>query len=190
MPVTFRGVSLTVNHGEWVIIFGTSGGGKTSLLNIIGTIDKPTKGEMKICGETIRPKTKDDVLANIRLSKLGFVFQTFNLLSSMTAVENVELPMTLKGIHSAGTRRKLAEESLKRVGLEHRIDHFPSQLSGGEQQRVTIARATANNPELLLLDEPTGDLDTSNSHKIIDLLIKLNTEQSKIILMSIINLKK
>lgn len=178
-----RGVSLKVNRGEWVVIYGTSGGGKTSLLNIIGTIDKPTKGELSVCKTVINANTKDSVLADLRLHKLGFVFQTFNLLSSMTARENVELPMTLKAVYNARQRKQLAKASLERVGLGHRMDHFPSQLSGGEQQRVTIARAIANSPELLLLDEPTGDLDSANTHKIVNLLHKLNTEQNMTLIM-------
>ncbi|TPX58075.1 hypothetical protein PhCBS80983_g03375 [Powellomyces hirtus] len=169
-----RGVSLSIQRGEWVAVYGTSGGGKTSLLNIIGTIDKPTKGDLTICDTVITPNTKDEVLASLRLNKLGFVFQSFNLISSMTALENVELPMVLKGSLTAQERKARAIASLKRVGLEHRLHHFPSKLSGGEQQRVTIARAIANLPEVLLLDEPTGDLDTQNTLRILHLLHTLN----------------
>ncbi|KAJ3291755.1 ABC transporter AbcH.1 [Borealophlyctis nickersoniae] len=176
---------------------------------MIGTIDKPTKGEMTVCdtGEqcleycgreyaprlmcglrvllrkVITPNTKDEVLASLRLSKLGFVFQSFNLLSSMTALENVELPMVLKGVLRPADRRAVAVASLERVGLGHRLHHFPAKLSGGEQQRVTIARAIANSPELLLLDEPTGDLDTNNTHRVIDLLYRLNTEENMTMIM-------
>ncbi|KAJ3358596.1 ABC transporter AbcH.1 [Allomyces javanicus] len=178
-----RGVSLTVAKGEWVAVYGTSGGGKTSLLNIIGTIDKPTKGELSICGTVINANTTDDTLAALRLHKLGFVFQAFNLLSSMTARENVELPMTLQGLHSAAQRRDLATRALNRVGLGHRLDHFPAQLSGGEQQRVTIARALANQPEILLADEPTGDLDSANTDRVMDLLYRLNAEQKMTVIM-------
>ncbi|KNE61631.1 hypothetical protein AMAG_06441 [Allomyces macrogynus ATCC 38327] len=178
-----RGVSLTVAKGEWVAVYGTSGGGKTSLLNIIGTIDKPTKGELSICGTAIDANTTDDTLAALRLHKLGFVFQAFNLLSSMTARENVELPMTLQGLHSAAQRRDLATRALNRVGLGHRLDHFPAQLSGGEQQRVTIARALANQPEILLADEPTGDLDSANTDRVMDLLYRLNAEQKMTVIM-------
>ncbi|KAI8823384.1 P-loop containing nucleoside triphosphate hydrolase protein [Fimicolochytrium jonesii] len=178
-----RGVSLSIQRGEWVAVYGTSGGGKTSLLNIIGTIDKPTKGDLTICDTVITPNTKDEVLADLRLSKLGFVFQSFNLLSSMTALENVELPMVLKGTQTASERRTRAVSSLERVGLAHRLHHFPHKLSGGEQQRVTIARAIANLPELLLLDEPTGDLDTQNTLKILHLLHTLNLTEHMTFIM-------
>ncbi|TPX71750.1 hypothetical protein SpCBS45565_g00848 [Spizellomyces sp. 'palustris'] len=178
-----RGVSLKIQRGEWVAVYGTSGGGKTSLLNIVGTIDKPTKGDLTICNTVITPNTKDEVLAELRLNKLGFVFQTFNLISSMTALENVELPMVLKGTLTASERRTRAVASLEKVGLSHRLHHFPAKLSGGEQQRVTIARAIANLPEVLLLDEPTGDLDTSNTHRIIDLLHRLNSEEDVTLIM-------
>ncbi|KCV73083.1 ABC transporter ATP-binding protein [Fonticula alba] len=169
-----RGVSLSIRRGEWVVIYGTSGGGKTTMLNLIGTIDKPTKGELWIGGRLINPKTPDSVLADIRLGTLGFVFQTFNLLSSMTARENVELPMILKGDLSTSEIRARAVASLERMNLHHRMDHMPNMLSGGEQQRVAIARAIANRPSVLLLDEPTGDLDTVNTKSVVRLLRQLN----------------
>lgn len=178
-----RGVSLRVKRGEFIIILGKSGGGKTSLLNIMGTIDKPTKGDMLLCGMRVTSKTTDPEFAKIRLQKLGFVFQTFNLISSMTALENVELPMILDGRRSQASRRARAAKLLDRVGIGGRLDHLPSQLSGGEQQRVTIARAIANKPELLLLDEPTGDLDTHNSHIILQMLVDLNRNQGITLIM-------
>jgi len=169
-----RGVSLRVKRGEFVCIFGTSGGGKTTMLNLMGTIDKPTKGEIKLCGVRVNSNTKDSELSLIRLQKIGFVFQTFNLLSSLTAQENVEMPMILNGLLSQSERKQRAKELLSLVGMGERLDHIPAQLSGGEQQRVTIARAIANNPELLLLDEPTGDLDTLNTLIVMKLLTELN----------------
>mmetsp|Transcript_42970 Transcript_42970/g.69728 ORF Transcript_42970/g.69728 Transcript_42970/m.69728 type:complete len:295 (-) Transcript_42970:181-1065(-) len=144
------------------------------MLNIIGTIDQPTKGRVMVAGTRITDRTSDSVLADLRLNKIGFVFQTFNLLPTMTAIENVELPMVLQGRLSASQRRARAKELLERVGLGHRLTHYPSQLSGGEQQRVTIARAIANRPEILLLDEPTGDLDTKNTKIVMQLLTDLN----------------
>jgi len=150
------------------------------MLNIMGTIDKPTKGELKLCGVRINSSTKDFDLSMIRLQKIGFVFQTFNLLSSLTALENVEMPMILNGVLSAAERKQRATELLTMVGMGKRLDHVPSQLSGGEQQRVTIARAIANNPELLLLDEPTGDLDTVNTLVVLKLLMELNQKNSKL----------
>lgn len=172
-----RGVSLSIYRGEFVMIQGTSGGGKTTMLNMIGTIDKPTKGDVAICGKRIKNSTEDSVLAQIRLDSIGFVFQAFNLLSSLTALENVELPMMLRGTLSREASRKRAIELLEKVGLGKRLTHFPNQLSGGEQQRVTIARALSNNPGILLLDEPTGDLDTKNSDLVMELLIDLNKNE-------------
>ncbi|KAH7821247.1 putative non-transporter ABC protein [Monocercomonoides exilis] len=168
-----RGVDLTIKRGEFVMICGTSGGGKSTMLNIMGTIDKPTKGRVSLCGTKITPRTTDDELAKIRLEHLGFVFQTFNLLSSMTALENVELPLTFRGLGPA-KRKELAKSLLESVQMGDRLDHFPNMLSGGEQQRVTIARALANSPELLLLDEPTGDLDTLNTNNVMRILLDLN----------------
>jgi len=172
-----RGVTMKIYKGEFLIIYGTSGGGKTSLLNIIGTIDRPTKGRLTIGGSRITNQTSDSLTAELRLKKMGFVFQTFNLLSTMTAQQNVEMPMVLLGKSSQKERAKRAKILLEKVGMGARLDHLPSQLSGGEQQRTTIARAIANQPEILLLDEPTGDLDTKNTLIVMDLLCKLNEEE-------------
>jgi putative ABC transport system ATP-binding protein len=178
-----RGVNLTINDGEFITILGTSGGGKTTLLNIIGTIDKPSKGDVYICGLRIKYSTKDQLLASIRLNKLGFVFQTFNLIGSLTALENVELPMQLRGKLSREQIRKRAVSLLEEVSLGSRLDHFPNQLSGGEQQRVTIARAIANNPSIILLDEPTGDLDTRSTDIVMKILIDLNIKKKITMIM-------
>eukprot|EP00004_Rigifila_ramosa_P015781 TRINITY_DN368_c0_g1_i3.p2 TRINITY_DN368_c0_g1~~TRINITY_DN368_c0_g1_i3.p2 ORF type:complete len:195 (-),score=45.72 TRINITY_DN368_c0_g1_i3:785-1339(-) len=128
-----RGVSLTVYEGDFVAVYGTSGGGKTTLLNVIGSIDKPTKGDMSICGTRVNANTPESVLASIRLTQIGFVFQTFNLLSAMTALENVMVPLVLHGVLSPSERRKRASDLLARVGMAARLHHLPSQLSGGEQ---------------------------------------------------------
>lgn len=165
------------------MILGTSGCGKTTLLNLLGSIDLPTKGDVTICGQKIKSSTEDRFLASLRLSYLGFVFQTFNLIQSLTAVENVELPMTLKAELPKAAIRARALELLERVGLRDRVNHFPNQLSGGEQQRVTIARALSNNPKILLLDEPTGDLDTKNSDLIMKIIIDLNLHEGITIIM-------
>eukprot|EP01083_Nonionella_stella_P116537 346330_1 len=154
-----------------------SKGGKTSMLNVMGTIDKPTKGHVKVCDTVVSTKTKDADIAFLRLKRIGFCFQTFNLISSMSAVENVELPMVLAGEMNRTQIRKRAKELLQTVGLGERIYHRPSQMSGGEQQRVTLCRAVSNNPDLILLDEPTGDLDTMNSNIILKLLVELNVNQ-------------
>ncbi|CAJ1031016.1 putative ABC transporter [Leishmania utingensis] len=163
-----------VRRGEFIMIRGPSGGGKTTLLNIIGTIDSCTEGTIELNGRIISKDTKEHVLADIRLKSLGFVFQTFNLIATMTAAENVELPMTLLGNMSPKNMRLRSRQLLTLVGLRNRINHLPSELSGGEQQRVTIARSLANNPSLLLLDEPTGDLDTTNTIEVMDLLMRIN----------------
>eukprot|EP01089_Gocevia_fonbrunei_P000164 TRINITY_DN10170_c0_g3_i1.p1 TRINITY_DN10170_c0_g3~~TRINITY_DN10170_c0_g3_i1.p1 ORF type:complete len:496 (+),score=121.10 TRINITY_DN10170_c0_g3_i1:99-1586(+) len=178
-----RGVSLSVRRGEFLVIFGTSGGGKTSLLNIIGTIDKPTKGSMKIAGTRISKSTTDTELSELRRNKLGFVFQTFNLLSSLNALENVMLPMILAGKYTREERIRRAKDLLRRVGMGKRFNHVPSQLSGGEQQRVTIARSIANEPDILLLDEPTGDLDTVNSMIVMKLLTDLHQNEGLTLVM-------
>eukprot|EP01090_Pellita_catalonica_P002512 TRINITY_DN12089_c0_g1_i2.p1 TRINITY_DN12089_c0_g1~~TRINITY_DN12089_c0_g1_i2.p1 ORF type:complete len:311 (+),score=40.34 TRINITY_DN12089_c0_g1_i2:26-958(+) len=178
-----RGVSLSVRRGEFLVIFGTSGGGKTSLLNIMGTIDKPTKGNLKLCGTRISKSTTDTELSDLRRSKIGFVFQTFNLLSSLTAIENVMLPMILAGKYTRKKRKQRAKKLLERVGMGDRLNHVPSQLSGGEQQRVTIARSIANEPEVLLLDEPTGDLDTVNSMIVMKLLTDLHHNDGLTLIM-------
>jgi putative ABC transport system ATP-binding protein len=172
-----RGVNLSIFTGEFITILGTSGGGKTTMLNIIGTIDKPSKGDVRIGQDRIKYSTPDKVLASIRLNKLGFVFQQFNLIGSLTALENVELPMQLKGELSRSQIRKRASQLLHDVNLGPRMDHFPNQLSGGEQQRVTIARSIANNPSILLLDEPTGDLDTTSTDIVMKILVDLNRNQ-------------
>lgn len=166
------------------MIRGPSGGGKTSLLNVIGTIDTPSKGLMRLFGETVDfGKVSDAYLADLRLRRIGFVFQTFNLLATLSAYENVELPMSVLGKLDAKAREKRAKQLLRLVGLEDRMYHLPSELSGGEQQRVTIARALSNSPDVLLLDEPTGDLDTSNTVKVMDLLLRINREQRMTLVM-------
>lgn len=166
-----------IRRGEFVMIRGPSGGGKTTLLNILGTIDEPSSGIVELLGSVIDSRSKDSYLADIRLRKIGFVFQTFNLLATLSAFENVELPMVVLGKLSRNAAKKRAKELLDMVGLQDRYAHLPSELSGGEQQRVTIARALANEPEILLLDEPTGDLDTRNTIDIMDLLLRINLEQ-------------
>jgi putative ABC transport system ATP-binding protein len=166
-----KNVNLKVENGEFVVISGPSGSGKTSLLNIIGGIDKPTSGKIFVFGEDLSVKD-EDFLADFRCNKVGFVFQSYNLVSTLTVAENVAFPMewTRK---SEEYIKKRVEELLELVGLQHRANHFPSQLSGGEQQRVAFARALANDPPLLLADEPTGNLDAKTSQKIVEILIKL-----------------
>ena len=178
-----RGVNLKVHKGEFLCILGTSGGGKSTLLNCMGTIDTPSRGTLKLFGNYMRNDTSDSEYAQTRLEKIGFVFQSFNLIGTMNSVENVELPMLLKGDLSPAEVKARAKELLTKVGLGHRLDHYPNQLSGGEQQRVTIARALSNEPELLLMDEPTGDLDTKNADKVVKILLDLNMRKENPITM-------
>eukprot|EP01104_Vermistella_antarctica_P017239 TRINITY_DN6082_c0_g1_i2.p1 TRINITY_DN6082_c0_g1~~TRINITY_DN6082_c0_g1_i2.p1 ORF type:complete len:314 (-),score=63.30 TRINITY_DN6082_c0_g1_i2:181-1035(-) len=188
--VALRDISLSVTsefypvrRGEFVMLRGPSGGGKTTLLNICGTIDRATSGTIDLLGTPIDEKTPENFLAHLRLSKIGFVFQTFNLLATMSAYENVELPMSILGKYNSKERKRRAKHLLELVGLQDRMSHLPSELSGGEQQRVTIARALSNDPELLLLDEPTGDLDTKNTIEIMDLLMHINQTRGTTCLM-------
>jgi putative ABC transport system ATP-binding protein len=170
-----RGVDLTVRRGEFVALMGPSGCGKTTLLNLIGATDLPSRGELRVDGVSLGGLS-DDQLSDLRRDRIGIVFQFFNLIPTLTARENVEIPMQFKGTAS-GDRRSRALELLTRVGLKDRADHKPSELSGGEQQRVSIARSLANRPALVLLDEPTGDLDTATGRDILALLRDLNRRE-------------
>lgn len=165
-------MDLEIKQGECVAIMGPSGSGKSTLLNIIGCIDIPTSGKVRFNGEDVS-KLKDARLTKIRLMHIGFVFQQFYLIPTLTAAENIMLPMREAGVKKAEMKSR-AEELLATVKLEKRANHYPNQLSGGEQQRVAIARALANNPEVILADEPTGELDTKTAKRIIGLLRALN----------------
>jgi len=175
-----RGVDLTVQAGEFVALMGPSGCGKTTLLNLIGAIDLPSRGGIRVDGVDLL-RLSENQLADLRRDRIGMVFQFYNLIPTLTACENVEIPMQFKGVaHSP--RRSRALSLLDRVGLKDRADHKPSELSGGEQQRVSIARSLANEPALILLDEPTGDLDSATGTEIIRLLRDLN-QQEKVTLV-------
>ncbi|MET0626265.1 MAG: ABC transporter ATP-binding protein [Pyrinomonadaceae bacterium] len=170
-----RGVSLSIREGEFVAIMGTSGSGKSTMMNIIGCLDNPTRGTYALGGRDVSSFSKDE-RADIRLNQLGFVFQGFNLLSRTSALENVELPMLYAGVDAAERHRR-ATEALHSVGLVGREQNHPNQLSGGQQQRVAIARALVNNPALILADEPTGALDSRTSVEVMEIFQRLNRER-------------
>lgn len=174
-------VSVEVKEGEFVAIMGPSGCGKSTLLNIIGLLDAPTSGIIEI-GGTRTDGMKDKQLAAFRNKKLGFVFQSFHLINSLNVLDNVELPLLYRKV-SAKERRHLAEEVLAKVGLSHRMRHMPTQLSGGQCQRVAIARAIIGNPEIILADEPTGNLDSKMGAEVMELLHRLNKEDGRTIVM-------
>ena len=181
VPVeALRGVNLKVETGDFISILGPSGSGKSTMLNLVGALDKPTAGILKIDGVDIG-KLNDNQLADLRL-RIGFVFQFFNLIPRLTARGNVELSMSISNMGKA-QRKKRAEELLETVGLKDRINHKPAELSGGQQQRVAIARALANNPKFLLLDEPTGNIDSKTASEVILLIKKLNVEHNVSIIM-------
>ena len=179
--VALENVNLEVEKGEFLSIMGPSGCGKSTLLNIIGLLDAPTSGIIEI-GGTRTDGMKDKQLAAFRNKKLGFVFQSFHLINSLNVLDNVELPLLYRKV-SAKERRHLAEEVLAKVGLSHRMRHMPTQLSGGQCQRVAIARAIIGNPEIILADEPTGNLDSKMGAEVMELLHQLNKEDGRTIVM-------
>lgn len=174
-----KNVDLDVEEGEFTVINGASGSGKTTLLNIIGAIDKPTSGNIVVFDEDLGDKS-EDFMATFRCKNIGFVFQSYNLVSTLTMAENIAFPMEWLRKPQEQIEKRV-EELLDVVDLRHRAEHFPFQLSGGEQQRVAFARALANDPPLLLVDEPTGNLDTKTSLKIIDILRKLKDDGKTLI---------
>lgn len=174
-------VNLEVPKGEFLSIMGPSGCGKSTLLNIIGLLDTPTSGTVELAGTQVEGMT-DAQLAAFRNRTLGFVFQSFHLIHSLNVLDNVELPLLYRSV-SASERTRLAKEVLDRVGLSHRMRHMPTQLSGGQCQRVAIARAIVGNPEIILADEPTGNLDSKMGSEVMDLLHQLNREDGRTIVM-------
>lgn len=175
-------ITLKVPKGQFVAIIGPSGSGKSTFMNFIGCLDKVDSGTYILDGMDVRD-LNDNELSEIRNKKIGFIFQQFNLLSKLSALENVELPLIYRGM-SSSERKKRAIEALKKVGLENRKNHLPTQLSGGQQQRVAIARAIVTDPEILLCDEPTGALDTKTSKEIMELIKELNNEGRTIVMIT------
>ncbi|HBR21544.1 MAG TPA: macrolide ABC transporter ATP-binding protein [Nitrospiraceae bacterium] len=173
---------MEVAEKDFVAIMGPSGSGKSTLLHIIGCLDRPTSGQYLLLGVDVSSKT-DNELAEIRSRKIGFVFQSFNLLPKLIAWKNVELPLLYAGV-DADTRKKKAFEMLEKLGLSHRAEHYPSELSGGEQQRVAIARALINDPAIILADEPTGNLDSRSGKEIIEIFKGLNKEGVTIVVVT------
>ena len=176
-----KGINLEIFPGEFVAILGPSGSGKSTMMNQVGVLDTPTKGQIFLGGIDISTLSESD-LAQLRGKKIGFVFQQFNLISTLTALENVILPTIFQNVPEQ-KRVNRAKQLLNLVGLGDRMDHRPNQLSGGQQQRVAIARALVNNPEILLADEPTGNLDTKSGQQIMDLLSQLHTKEKKTIVL-------
>lgn len=174
------GINLSIEPGEFIAILGPSGSGKSTMLNMIGALDKPSKGIVKIDGVDLTTMNESQ-LARIRQG-IGFVFQFFNLIPRLNARESVELPMTIQGV-TRNERRRRAEELLEMVGLKDRIEHKPSELSGGERQRVAIARALANEPNFLLLDEPTGNIDSNTANELMQLIADLNVKNNLTMIM-------
>lgn len=185
--IALKDIDLTISIGDYVSIMGPSGSGKSTLLNLISCLDSPTKGEVYIEGVGISTLNGFEK-SRLRREKLGFVFQQFNLIPSMTSFENIELPMRFRGT-SHGKRKKGVNELLSLVGLEGKGSNKPTELSGGEQQRIAIARALANNPKIILADEPTGNLDTQTGKKIMDLLMRFNREEKKTLVIVTHDLK-
>ncbi len=180
--LALENVNLEVEKGEFLSIMGPSGCGKSTLLNIIGLLDTPTKGSVDING-TQTAKMSDSALSHFRNANIGFVFQSFHLIPSLNVTDNVELPLIYRKGVSDSERRRLVKEVLERVGLGHRMRHMPGQLSGGQCQRVAIARAIVGNPEIILADEPTGNLDSKMGAEVMELLHQLNKEDGRTIVM-------
>jgi putative ABC transport system ATP-binding protein len=179
--LALNNINLDIMKGEFVSIMGPSGCGKSTLLNIMGLLDDPSTGQVEINGESFA-RFSDKQLAKFRNSTIGFIFQSYHLINDLSVIDNVELPLLYRNV-SSSERRKLASEALEKVGLANRMKHFPSQLSGGQKQRVAIARAIVGRPQIILADEPTGNLDSVMGNEVMDILLKLNEQEDTTIVM-------
>ena len=176
------GIDLEIRRGEYISISGPSGCGKSTLLSILGLLDTPSEGGYQLNGKAVQDLTMSE-RARVRNREIGFIFQAFNLIGDLTVYENVELPLTYRGMPSS-ERKKRVQEALEKVGMAHRMKHYPSQLSGGQQQRVAVARALCGQPAILLADEPTGNLDSRNGEAVMDLLRELHREGATICMVT------
>ncbi|WP_423148662.1 ABC transporter ATP-binding protein [Rubrolithibacter danxiaensis] len=179
--IALDSISMNVSKGEFLSIMGPSGCGKSTLLNIMGLLDAPSKGDVKIDNQQLT-NLSDKQLAQFRNKKIGFIFQSFHLINDLKVLDNVELPLLYRD-SSAKERKRLAEEALEKVGLSNRMKHFPTQLSGGQKQRVAIARAIVGKPDIILADEPTGNLDSAMGNEIMDILLHLNQREGTTVVM-------
>ena len=177
-----RGSNLEIDEGEFIAVMGPSGSGKSTLMNMMGALDVPTRGLVEVADRDLNEMGPDE-LALLRNEKVGFIFQEFNLMKNLNTIQNVMLPLTIQEVPES-ERRSKAADLLEKVGLGERLTHMPSELSGGQRQRVSIARALANDPEIVLADEPTGNLDTTTGGKIMDLLTEFNEEGKTIIMVT------
>ncbi|MBE6286709.1 MAG: ABC transporter ATP-binding protein [Mediterranea massiliensis] len=180
--LALNGVNIEVKKGEFVAIMGPSGCGKSTLLNILGLLDNPTEGTYYLAGKEVSKYTESQ-RTDLRKGVIGFVFQSFNLIDELNVYENIELPLLYMGV-PAGERKKRVEAAMERMGIMHRSKHFPQQLSGGQQQRVAIARAVVANPQMILADEPTGNLDSKNGKEVMTLLSELHKEGTTIVMVT------
>ena len=180
--LALKDVDLHVQKGEFVAMMGPSGCGKSTLLNLIGLLDRPGQGSVEVEGTPVT-RYKDKQVARLRNQTFGFIFQSFHLIPDLRVIDNVELPLLYRSM-AAGERRRLAREALEKVGLGARMDHYPNQLSGGQQQRVAIARAIVGRPQVLLADEPTGNLDSKMGEEVMDILLKLNSEGTTVVMVT------
>jgi len=180
--LALKDIDLQVDKGEFVAMMGPSGCGKSTLLNLIGLLDRPGQGSIEIDGAALT-RYGDKQLARLRNQTFGFIFQSFHLIPDLRVIDNVELPLLYRSM-SGGERRRLAREALEKVGLSARIDHYPNQLSGGQQQRVAIARAIVGRPQVLLADEPTGNLDSKMGAEVMDILLQLNAEGTTVVMVT------